>query len=145
MMITNASIASVGKMVGRVVTVGPNPMMMTSTLRTSLNGTTTQKTSPKMSNPNYIAGRSFEYEVMKQWQAKGYATLRASGSRGFFDVIAFHPDHKPEMIQCKVVAAAGRMNHLMKEFTAATIHSRYYNQTLAIRIKGSKEVLFTHI
>lgn len=42
-----------------------------------------------MGNRNYIKGRQKEYSVMRMLEATGFNCIRASGSHGIFDVIAF--------------------------------------------------------
>lgn len=94
-----------------------------------------------MPNPNYIAGRSFEYATMSQWKEKQYSCIRASGSHGEYDVIAYRVDRKPEFIQCKVVTTEAEASRLIKEFKKYTIPSSHYHQSIAVRIKGSKDIL----
>ena len=54
-------------------------------------------------NPNYRAGRAFEYEAMKMLKARGYdKTGRAAGSHGIFDVYGIKDNHAI-LISCKVV------------------------------------------
>lgn len=94
-----------------------------------------------MSNPNYVAGRAQEYSSMKQWKERGYSTIRASGSHGQFDVIAFRSDRKPELIQCKLVKTEAQYKALLKLFKETTTPSQFFHQVLETRIKGSKTVL----
>lgn len=42
-----------------------------------------------MVNKNYIKGRNKEYQVMRMLEKVGMDCIRASGSHGIFDVIAF--------------------------------------------------------
>jgi hypothetical protein len=46
-----------------------------------------------MPNKRYIAGRRFEYSVKKQLEKEGYFVIRASASKGLFDLIAFKKEH----------------------------------------------------
>lgn len=56
-----------------------------------------------MPNANYIAGRSFEYAIMRRLKLAGYWVLRAAGSKGPVDVIALKGSMVwPQLfIQCK--------------------------------------------
>ena len=41
-----------------------------------------------MPNSNYIAGRSFEYQIVKLFKDNGYEATRTAGSHGPWDIIA---------------------------------------------------------
>ncbi len=51
-------------------------------------------------NIQYIRGRNTEYKAMRELEAEGYTCLRASGSHGVFDVIAWK-ETDILFIQCK--------------------------------------------
>lgn len=53
-----------------------------------------------MPNANYIAGRAFEYAIMRRLKLAGYWVLRAAGSKGPVDIIAIRTTVML-MIQCK--------------------------------------------
>ena len=89
---------------------------------------------PNKGNPNYRSGRAFEYETMREWESKGCKCIRASGSHGEFDVIAYRPDHPPTFIQCKKVATVAQADRLMEAFRENTCPSRYYHQQLFIKV-----------
>lgn len=91
-----------------------------------------------MPNKNYRAGRAFEYEVMNIYRELGYAVIRASGSHGEYDVIAYKPSERPKFIQCKRVGTEVQGKALAKEFQKITVPSKYYTQIMAIKIKGVK-------
>jgi len=42
---------------------------------------------------NYVKGRSYEYRTMKILEAEGYVCIRAAGSHGNYDVIAYNHEH----------------------------------------------------
>jgi Holliday junction resolvase len=92
-----------------------------------------------MPNKNYIAGRAFEYEVVDEWRGKGYAATRTAGSHGSADIIAFRPDRIVELIQCKRVTRESEAKRLIEVFVESTVPSRYYHQTIAVKIKGTKQ------
>ena len=94
-----------------------------------------------MSNPNYTKGRAFEYATMSKWREQQYKCTRASGSHSEFDVIAYRIDRKPEFIQCKKVTTEPEAKRLLKSFKASTMPSQYYHQSIAIKIKGFKNIL----
>ena len=98
-----------------------------------------------MPNKNYQAGRRFEYESMRRWEAKGYETMRTAGSHGAFDVVAVRWDRKPELIQCKRVSTLAAGKRLLKSFKETTMPSSYYHQVLEVKIKGSSEILSTTV
>ena len=98
-----------------------------------------------MPNANYIAGRDLEYKVMKDWNEKGYDCVRAAGSHGKFDVVAFRHDRKPEFIQCKRVIEKSEAKRLMTEFRSLHVPSTFYHQVMAVKIKGSSEILSTTV
>ncbi len=93
-----------------------------------------------MPNANYLAGRRFEYETQRTWEAKGYSTIRASGSHGHYDCVAFKLDRKPEFIQCKVTEKKHVAKKLIESFKS-TQPSQFYHQTIVVKIKGVKPLL----
>lgn len=90
-----------------------------------------------MSNKNYVAGAAFERATQKAWERRGYSTIRASGSHGLYDVVAFSCDRKPEMIQCKRCTTEAEAARLMRNFKKVTIPSLYFHQSMAVKVKGS--------
>lgn len=92
-----------------------------------------------MSNPNYISGRAFEYAIQREWESLGYSTIRASGSHGNWDVVAYDATRKPEFIQCKVVARTQIAERLIKKFRETTLSNGYYHKVLAVKVKGSSK------
>ena len=42
-----------------------------------------------MPNKNYLAGRRLEYKAKKELEEKGWKVIRASGSHGEFDLVAY--------------------------------------------------------
>lgn len=93
----------------------------------------------RMPNKNYRAGRRFEYETMRKYEDMGFTCVRTAGSHGPFDVIAFFCTRKPNFIQCKRVTTEYEANKAIDQFKDATVSSKYYHQTITVRIKG-KEV-----
>lgn len=88
-------------------------------------------------NRNYLAGRRFEYEVRDAMRGKHYNVVRASGSHGLYDLVAFRPDRKPEFVQCKVVPKTATADRLITKFKKTTIPSQFYHQSLYVKIKGA--------
>lgn len=97
-----------------------------------------EKKTTNMPNNNYIAGRRFEYECMAYWRELGYKTIRAAGSHGEADIVAYRPDRKPELVQCKLTKTESTGRALLKQFKLATTPSNYYHQTITIKIKGGE-------
>lgn len=86
---------------------------------------------------NYTKGRAYEYTTMELWRSKGYSVIRAAGSHGLYDLIAFKLDRKPELIQCKVVKTESLAKGLLKKFKLETKPSSTYHQILTIKVHGS--------
>lgn len=91
-----------------------------------------------MPNPNYKAGRRFEYETMEAYRTRGFDVVRTAGSHGAYDVIAFDTKRKPIFIQCKRVTTDTQARGLIKAFGRDTAPSPYFHQCLAIKIKGTR-------
>lgn len=89
-------------------------------------------------NPNYRAGRLFEYETIRDYRAIGYSCIRASGSHGEYDLVAYRKDCKPVLVQCKRVSKASEAKRLGKVFSSSIQSSPYYYQCLRVKVKGSK-------
>lgn len=98
-----------------------------------------------MPNRNYIAGRNFEYATMRTWEKSGFKCIRASGSHGEYDVIAYRLHHYPVFLQCKVVTTEAEANRLIKAWKEDTRPSKTYCQFLTIKIKGSTKAIETYI
>ncbi len=94
-----------------------------------------------MPNKNYIAGRAFEYATMRDYERQGYACVRASGSHGEFDVIAYKVNDKPNFIQCKKTESKATADLLTDRFIEDTVPSYYYHQTMRVKIRGVKRVM----
>ena len=93
-----------------------------------------------MPNSNYIKGRSFEYQVKKDFEADGYLVMRASGSHGIFDLACFCQAGSTYLIQCKVTNDKKTINNLKKEFCKVKpFDQSVYTQALAIKVTGTKE------
>lgn len=90
-----------------------------------------------MPNRNYIAGRAREYQTIKKLREQGYTCLRASGSHGVFDVVAWNEVHL-RFIQCKKQDKANN-----------NIDSVYGDDVAKIRLekvpKGSKKELWVYL
>lgn len=55
----------------------------------------------KMSNPNYVKGRNFEYKVAAWFRRRGYVVQRSAGSQTISDLVALKKNQTPLSIQCK--------------------------------------------
>ena len=49
----------------------------------------------KTANEKYIAGRKFEYEIIRYFEEKGYYTIRSAGSKGLADIVAISYNNRP--------------------------------------------------
>lgn len=56
----------------------------------------------------YQKGYLFERRVRRLLESQGYYVIRASGSRGPFDLVALKDGEKPLLIQCKVSKAKSK-------------------------------------
>lgn len=86
-----------------------------------------------MPNKNYVAGRRFEWDLMKVMKLKGFKCIRASGSHGEYDIIAYRVDQKPLFVQCKVTKTPKEGERLLKKFKEETVPSKYYHQQMAVK------------
>lgn len=89
-------------------------------------------------NRNYQAGVRFERETIKRWGASGYRCIRAAGSHGEADVVAYQPGKTVVLIQCKVVPTAQKAQSLIKRFAKIMKESNTYCQILSVKVKGTK-------
>lgn len=87
-----------------------------------------------MPNSNYRRGRSFEYTCAELWREKGYTVIRAAGSHGEFDLVAYKKDRKPELIQCKLLKEEAPAKLLVKKFKESTYPSSTYHQTIMVKV-----------
>jgi Holliday junction resolvase len=57
---------------------------------------------------NYSKGANFERQIKAELELKGYLVIRAAGSHGIVDLVAFRPPRKPYatgetwFVQCKI-------------------------------------------
>lgn len=70
-----------------------------------------------MPNRNYERGRAYEYKAKQQLEAEGYTVIRAAGSHGRWDLLAFHGDEKVRCVQIKRTKAPGGVKALLSRFT----------------------------
>lgn len=75
-----------------------------------------------MGNKNYIAGRRFEYETLKELKAldpEGFGG-RLAGSHGKYDVVWVSPKHRTVyLIQCKTnhkISFPKKINYLYQQY-----------------------------
>jgi hypothetical protein len=72
---------------------------------------------------------------MKKYREAGCKVVRASGSHGEFDIIAWRSGVKPNFIQCKVVGTVGDGGRLAEAWRARE-SEQWFHQTLVIKLKG---------
>ena len=92
-------------------------------------------------NPNYKAGRAFEYERRLAWRKEGYEALRTAGSHGSFDIIAVKDGEPVHLIQCKRADDTATAKRLADKFRASPPYPRneHFYQWMEIRVKGQKK------
>lgn len=94
-----------------------------------------------MPNPQYLAGRRLEYEVMAEMREKGYKVLRTAGSHGDYDLVAYKTN-STVFIQCKRVSTKAEMERMLKAWTSSppeppgTVN---FSQQLSVRVKGASK------
>ncbi len=66
---------------------------------------------------NYQRGVAYEYKAKKQLEEDGYTVIRAAGSHGPFDLIAFRGAEPVRCIQIKRTKAKGGVKQLLGKFT----------------------------
>lgn len=90
-------------------------------------------------NKQYQTGVRFERETIKRWEASGYRCIRAAGSHGEADVVAYSPGKTVVLIQCKVVHTSNKVQSMINKYKKSTIKSDAYCQILSVKVKGNKE------
>lgn len=94
-----------------------------------------------MPNPNYIAGRAFEYKRMAHWRDKGHVVLRMAGSHGPFDLVAIRPGDNVTLIQCKRVETQAQARRLATDWrTKPRIIPGRYHQCLEVYVRDTGKV-----
>ena len=97
-----------------------------------------------MPNPNYQAGRRFEYLRKRTWENRGFIVLRTAGSHGAYDLIAIAKDGTPPiyLIQCKRTRSKSEAKRLMNSFKAhpPLPVKELYCQVMEVGIAGEREI-----
>ena len=98
-------------------------------------------------NHNYNAGRNFEYKRRNFYKREKYEVIRAAGSHGLFDLMAFDSDRPTLCIQCKRVEKRSHANRMLKQFRESPPlrPSRYFHQVLEVYVKEDREILSTTV
>jgi len=94
-------------------------------------------------NVNYRAGRAFEYKRRTHYKREGYEVIRAAGSHGFYDLMAFHSERPTLCIQCKKVEKRSHANNMLEKFkqNPPLPRSNYFYQRLDVYVKEDREIL----
>jgi hypothetical protein len=84
-----------------------------------------------MPNKRYLAGRRFEYKIKRDLEKKGYFVIRASASKGLFDLIAIRINRdlsflSIEFWQLKKVITHNQANKLLRKTQKQVLDERYY-------------------
>ena len=91
-----------------------------------------------MTNSRYVAGRAFEYKVAKQLKEEGWQVIRAAGSHGPYDLVAWSPEVGVRLIQCKIVKDNAAAKRMEEQWLAASDPSPLYKQELMMWIRSEK-------
>lgn len=65
---------------------------------------------------HYSRGRAYEYKAKQELEADGYTVIRAAGSHGPYDLIAFKGPEPVRCIQIKHTKVAGGPEALLKKW-----------------------------
>ncbi|MGB0976973.1 MAG: hypothetical protein ACPGSG_08315 [Prolixibacteraceae bacterium] len=80
-------------------------------------------------NKNYVAGRNFEYRIIRWLTGKGYYVVRSYASKGIFDLVAVPPKSsklsRALLIQAKY-SRKGKAYIVVEEKTRLASASRRY-------------------
>lgn len=68
-------------------------------------------------NRNYNRGRAYEYKAKKALELEGWTVIRAAGSHGPYDLIAFKDGQKVLCIQVKATKEAAAIKLLERRFS----------------------------
>lgn len=100
----------------------------------------------------YSRGRAFEHRVSHALEERGWYVIRAAGSKGLFDLVAWprwdlYPKHWQQqvLIQCRVNGECNqedrdRMRAAARNFTSCVYIVRRDGATLQARIVTQKEL-----
>ena len=77
-----------------------------------------QAKAAKLGNFNYRKGRNIEWERKNAWEAAGFAVIRAAGSHGVADLIAYG-NGEAYFIQVKTTRFPGMVERLKRQFIEA--------------------------
>lgn len=89
-------------------------------------------------NRNYLAGRRLEWDIANQMREKGYKVIRASASRGEFDLVCYKPG-STIFIQAKRVSKKSEMERMLKTWVKNPPEKPgevNFVQQLWVRVKG---------
>jgi len=68
-------------------------------------------------NRNYNRGRAYEYKAKKALEQQGWTVIRAAGSHGPYDLIAFKEGQRVRCIQIKATKVAAGIRLLERRFS----------------------------
>ena len=102
-----------------------------------------------MRNSNYRAGRDLEYAAAKNLEENGYLVIRAAGSHGLADLIAFKPGELL-IVQCKTdgkmtAAQRGELSELARMVPASPGAVALIARWEATGPRGGRTVAYTRL
>lgn len=100
-----------------------------------------------MPNSNYKSGRAFEYKIAKLWQDHHYTTIRAAGSHGFADLIAFCPDCPVYAIQCKRVETKAQARKIISQLRndRSFIKGKHWRRVIEVYVSKTREYMTEYL
>ena len=90
-----------------------------------------------MANNRYLQGRKFEYERKRIWETIGFHVIRAAGSHGKFDLIAFQEGGTlVHAIQCKRAKTEKQAERMLRAFeqNPPMLPSEHFMQVLEVYV-----------
>src|SRR5438477_6529671 len=96
-----------------------------------------------MPNSNYRSGVRTERQRKKWWESKGFATIRAAGSHGFWDLVCVSPNEQVYLVQVKRCETKAQARRLMDRFreSPSIPNGPHYKQVMEVYVAKTREVL----
>lgn len=98
-----------------------------------------------MGNARYRAGRAFEYKVANELREEGWKVIRAAGSHGPFDLVAWSPEVGVRLIQCKIVQKMSDAVRLETAWHEEFAPCPFYKQELIMWVKEDRLTVIAEI
>ena len=94
-----------------------------------------------MPNYNYQSGRRTEYQVKRRYERAGFTCVRAAGSKGNWDIVAFGEYPYVKLIQVKRVKAQAEAKRLLRQFKATNPAPKGFHRVMEVYVSKTREML----